>query len=203
MLDNGVSALMDRMIGKFANAGAEVSLSDPGVEWLSSSCRAAFLASYAARFGGYVENSRDLLGDSIASRAEAGANVPAKFLREAPLERVKLFNRVETLFADVAVILSPTLAALPPRCDFDETGPITINGEVAGTLFDEWFTYPQPFNLTGHPAMSIPAGTLDGLPVGMQIVGRNFSEQTLIDIAVAVEILNPWAGEWPSTVQLH
>lgn len=199
MLDNGISTLMDRMVGKFTNAGAEISLPDPDFEWLSNSCRAAFLASYAARFGGYVENSRDLLGKDIASRAEAGAKVPAKFLREAPLERVKLFNRVESLFTDVDIILSPTLTALPPRCDFDATGPITINGKIAGNLFDEWFTYPQPFNLTGHPAMSIPAGNLDGLPVGMQIVGRNFSEQTLINIAAAVEILNPWAGEWPST----
>jgi Asp-tRNA(Asn)/Glu-tRNA(Gln) amidotransferase A subunit family amidase len=44
-----------------------------------------------------------------------------------------------------------------------------------------------PANLTGHPAASVPAGFSDGLPIGMQIVGRRFEEGTVMALAAAVE----------------
>jgi aspartyl-tRNA(Asn)/glutamyl-tRNA(Gln) amidotransferase subunit A len=50
-----------------------------------------------------------------------------------------------------------------------------------------------PANLHGNPAISIPSGFLDGLPIALQIVGRHFNEQILLDIALDVERNNPWA----------
>ena len=44
-----------------------------------------------------------------------------------------------------------------------------------------------PFNLTGHPALSINAGFSAGLPVGMMIVGRKFDESTVLNVAFAYE----------------
>ena len=55
------------------------------------------------------------------------------------------------------------------------------------------YNYPAPFNLTGHPALSIPAGrTPDGLPVGIQAVAPWYDEQRLVDLAAAIELLQPW-----------
>jgi amidase len=49
-----------------------------------------------------------------------------------------------------------------------------------------------PFNLTHHPALSVPCGTVDGLPVGMMLVGRHFDESILYRLAHAFEAAGPW-----------
>jgi aspartyl-tRNA(Asn)/glutamyl-tRNA(Gln) amidotransferase subunit A len=50
----------------------------------------------------------------------------------------------------------------------------------------------MPANLSGNPAVSIPVGTVDGLPVGMQIIGRHHQEQLLLDLALVAERERPW-----------
>ena len=49
-----------------------------------------------------------------------------------------------------------------------------------------------PANLTGNPAVTIPAGTVDGLPVGLQVIGRHHEEQLLLDLARLAERERPW-----------
>jgi aspartyl-tRNA(Asn)/glutamyl-tRNA(Gln) amidotransferase subunit A len=49
-----------------------------------------------------------------------------------------------------------------------------------------------PANITGNPAISIPAGTFDGLPVGMQVIGRHHEDALLLDLARVVELERPW-----------
>ena len=65
-------------------------------------------------------------------------------------------------------------------------------------MFDRLpFTYP--FNLTGQPAASVPCGfTSDGLPVGLQIVGRWRDEATVLRAAACFEAAQPWTGIRPS-----
>jgi aspartyl-tRNA(Asn)/glutamyl-tRNA(Gln) amidotransferase subunit A len=50
-----------------------------------------------------------------------------------------------------------------------------------------------PANVTGNPAISIPVGTVEGLPVGMQIIGRHHAEPLLLDLALAIERERPWS----------
>ena len=71
-----------------------------------------------------------------------------------------------------------------------------MNGEGVDPLIGWCLTYPA--NFTGHPAASVPAGfTRDGLPVGMQLVGRRFDEATLIAASAAFERTRPWYGSYP------
>jgi aspartyl-tRNA(Asn)/glutamyl-tRNA(Gln) amidotransferase subunit A len=61
-----------------------------------------------------------------------------------------------------------------------------------------WVCYTYPFNLTGQPAASIPAGfTREGLPVGMQLVARAYREDDLFAAAAAFESARPWAERAP------
>ena len=57
---------------------------------------------------------------------------------------------------------------------------------LLGTAFD-FCQNTGPFNVTGHPALSINAGFSDGLPVGMMIKGRKFDEATVLNVAYAYE----------------
>jgi Asp-tRNA(Asn)/Glu-tRNA(Gln) amidotransferase A subunit family amidase len=54
-----------------------------------------------------------------------------------------------------------------------------------------------PINLTGHPAVSVPAGFVDGLPVGLQLIGRRFDDKTVLAAAARLEATAPWADQYP------
>jgi len=84
------------------------------------------------------------------------------------------------------------IAATNPDVSFDADGPLpgVFGGIDAGPGNNGRLTFPA--NLHGNPAISIPAGTLDGLPIGLQVVGRHFSEQQLLDLALTVERTRPW-----------
>ena len=83
-------------------------------------------------------------------------------------ERRAYCERMEAFFDDVDLLLTPTLPVTAFPAGRDQPG------EVAGrpTEYLSWTAFTYPFNVSGQPAASVPCGMLDGLPVGLQIVGR-------------------------------
>jgi aspartyl-tRNA(Asn)/glutamyl-tRNA(Gln) amidotransferase subunit A len=92
------------------------------------------------------------------------------------------------------LLLTPTVA-VPP---FAAGGslPREVDGERVTPL--GWMPFTYPFNLTGQPAASVPAGmTADGLPVGLQIVGQRLADRTVLAASAAFEALRPWSDRRP------
>jgi len=108
--------------------------------------------------------------------------------------RQLLRRDVEQAFERVDCLLAPTVPiAAPPL----EGGRVTVNGESRdrrGTLL----RLTRGFNLTGHPAVSVPCGfTAGGLPAGLQLVGRPFDEATILRLAHAYEQATAWHRRRP------
>ena len=96
---------------------------------------------------------------------------------------------------DVDVLVTPTSGILPPSVDW---APWDQPPDVHMATFMGFANFAQPFNLSGQPGVSVPAvWTDDGLPVGVQLVGRPFAEATLLQVARQLEVSMPWDSRRP------
>jgi aspartyl-tRNA(Asn)/glutamyl-tRNA(Gln) amidotransferase subunit A len=124
---------------------------------------------------------------------EAGGGYSAADLWEAQYARTDCFGKIQKILVAFDLIASPTLSAAPLPVGIDPLARITIAGRDAGTIRGAWYPYTFPFNLTGHPALSLPCGwTEERMPIGLQLVGRWHDDRFLLDVAERLETA------WPS-----
>jgi amidase/aspartyl-tRNA(Asn)/glutamyl-tRNA(Gln) amidotransferase subunit A len=141
----------------------------------------------------------DLLGEhredfppEYLERIAAGEKMTLKDLARDQAIRSEVYDAVQSLFARYDILITPTLSCLPVKnaTDGNTIGPRSVNGETVDPLIGWCLTYP--FNFTGHPAASIPAGRVGHLPVGMQIIGRRYGDRDVLSASAAFEKLRPW-----------
>lgn len=110
--------------------------------------------------------------------------------------RSQVYDAVQGVFANHDLLITSTLAGMPVknRDDGNKVGPTHINGEEVDLLIGWCLTYS--INFIGHPAASIPAGMVDDLPVGMQIIGRRYADTDVFAASAAFERLRPWAPSY-------
>jgi aspartyl-tRNA(Asn)/glutamyl-tRNA(Gln) amidotransferase subunit A len=146
----------------------------------------------AAKLGALWPDCADQLTPEIRSamrRTEGLYNAEARAKIER--RRVELNEAMARVFDPVEGV-DFVITASNPDVAFDADGPLpsVFGGIEAGAKNNGRLTFPA--NLHGNPAISIPAGTLDGLPFGLQVVGRHYSEELLLDLALSVERARPW-----------
>ncbi len=124
---------------------------------------------------------------SPAVLAFLGKRLPLEAATDAVTLRKAWANAIARLMTRYDLILTPTLpvTAFPA----EREGPATIAGASVGP--DEWCPFTFPFNLTGQPAVSVFAGLVDGLPVGLQIVGPHLGDALALTAAAKFEALFP------------
>jgi amidase len=96
----------------------------------------------------------------------------------------------DRVLADYDLLLMPTLPIKATRLP-DEDAPI---GEIVARAL-EMIPNTSPFDVTGHPAMSLPCGKVDGLPVGVMLIGRHYAEKTIYRAAHAYEQGVDWRDQ--------
>ena len=120
--------------------------------------------------------------------------VPPSRRRSVLARRSRTTARITALWDEFDVLLTPALArtAIPATGGYRKPAPLAV--DVAGR-----FTPFTPiFNLTGQPAISLPAGIgADGLPLSVQLVGRLGAEDVLYSLAAQIEAAAPWADRRP------
>jgi aspartyl-tRNA(Asn)/glutamyl-tRNA(Gln) amidotransferase subunit A len=113
----------------------------------------------------------------------------------AHTQRKALCNKMWRFMASYDLLLTPTLAV--PPFPVHMQGPEIIEGRMGRNA--DWLCFTFPANMTGQPAATIPAGfTKDGLPVGLQIIGRHLDDRTVLKASGAFERARPWAHKWPA-----
>jgi amidase len=101
--------------------------------------------------------------------------------------RPQLRKAYDDAFADVDILAMPTIP-------FTAT-PIPAADAPLGVLIDTALNMQAntcPFDVSGHPAFTVPCGSKNGLPVGLMLVGRHFEETTLFRLASAIEAATDW-----------
>ena len=119
----------------------------------------------------------------------------AEDFTNARIGRQRLCNVMWRFMANYDLLLTPTLAV--PAFPVHMQGPEVIEGRMGRPA--AWLCFTFPANMTGQPAATIPAGfTKDGLPVGLQIIGRHLDDRTVLRASGAFERARPWADQWPA-----
>ena len=122
----------------------------------------------------------------------------AEELTDAQVARKRLVNRMWRFMGDYDLLLSPTLT-VPPFPLYMQ-GPEIVDGRMVSP--SAWLGFTQPMNLTGQPAISVPAGfTRETLPVGLQIAGRHLADADVLRAAAAYEQAAPWAHHRPDVAR--
>ena len=117
---------------------------------------------------------------------------------DANVVRKSVCNRMWRFMQTYDLLLTPTLAV--PPFPVHMQGPEVIEGRMVGST--QWLCFTFPLNMTGQPAASVPAGfTRDGLPIGLQIVGRHLADASVISAAAAFEAARPWGHRWPALLE--
>ena len=119
----------------------------------------------------------------------------AEDLTSAVMGRKAVTNKMWRFMRRYDILLTPTLAVPPFALHIQ--GLEKIDGRMVQPF--AWLAFTFPFNLTGQPAASVPAGfTASGLPVGLQIIGRHLADASVLRAAAAFEAAKPWADAWPA-----
>lgn len=196
-VDPEVRDVVTQAARRFARElGAELDEIDPGI------------ADEGATFAALVAFESDLTG-MRQMQAELGSRMSphlsailqrdwrAETFTNANTTRKKLCNQMWRFMQHYDLLLSPTLAV--PPFPLNMQGPEIIDGRMVRS--DHWLSFCFPFNFTGQPAASVPAGfTASGLPIGMQIVGRHLDDGLVLAACAAFERIQPWNHITPVSI---
>lgn len=197
-------------IGRTLDAlGHKVEEASPQFDW------EAFLASQLTLFAAFVAESAtglsaalgrklgpDVLEAVTLSYVDYGRRLTALDLTAA-LRTNNVFSRsVGAFFRNYEVLLTPTMARLPPPLGyFNQNDPTIDPLSWLHKNFSEVEPFTSLFNATGQPAISLPlTHSSSGLPIGVQLVTRSGDEATLFRLAAQFEQVYPWAQRRPRVV---
>ncbi|HET7093317.1 MAG TPA: amidase family protein, partial [Thermomicrobiales bacterium] len=187
--DDGVEADVRMAFDAAAAAVADLGLPVVPVELPhpAHAARALLALMYMEASAFHAANLRRRADDYSANtreRLELGLLLPGTRYVAAQRARRVIVDAYRRLFERIDLLLTPVAASASYRLDDAPARPVLDTGDRMGPLI----RFTGPFNLTGQPALSIPAGRTDaGLPIGVQLVGRPFDETRLLQVGAALQ----------------
>ena len=194
-VDPRVLAVCENAAGIFETLGCHVEVVNPGWENPEEPFTTMVAAQFYAAWSDRLPDAEPQMDPSLVRLIRRGGAVSTRDYLRAVAFVETYWAEVQTFLERFDVLLMPTVAvppfgagALPPR---------EIAGQDVSVL--GWMPFTYPFNMTGQPAASVPAGWTDeGLPVGLQIVGRRHADGTVLAASAAFEAASPWSDRRPA-----
>jgi len=194
VVDPDVLEVCENAAVAFEELGCHVEVVSPGWDNPEDLFGTLIAAQFHAAWSERLADAEALMDPTLAKFIRRGAAVTA-------IEYVQAVTRIDTYWDDVRaflerfdLLLMPTVAVPPFAAGAPP--PREIRSERVSVL--GWMPFTYPFNLTGQPAASVPVGfTAEGLPVGLQIVGRQQADRTVLAAAAAFETARPWRDRRP------
>ena len=193
-VDPQVREIVERAVKVFeSDLGCTVEQADPGWE----DPYGAFWAVLCGETD--LKGLREMVarhGDNMSSHIVdfAAREWTAEDITNATMARKAVYNKMWRFMRNYDLVLTPTLAC--PPFPIHMQGPEKIDDRWVHPVY--WLSFTFPVNLTGQPAASVPAGwTDDGLPVGLQIIGRHLDDSLVLKASAAFEEAAPWRDRWP------
>jgi amidase len=136
-----------------------------------------------ARYADRLASSKDLLTPQLIAQVSDSLKIDARAITRAERLRTEYWHRARRFLDRYDYIMLPTVGV--PAFHLDRPLPTTIGGKPVGRFYDV-FLGTYAFSITGLPTMSVPCGlNSEGLPVGLQIVGRRLREDMILEAAAA------------------
>lgn len=179
-------ALVAAAAKRFEKIGAHVEQTDPPGGDVSEIFRTLWWAGAAFLLGDLSEEKKTKLDPGLRQMAEDGRAISTREYLSANAARGVYASAMRQFMEGYDFLLTPAVAT--PAFDAGQISPLDEDGNA----WMNWTPFSFPFNLTQQPAASIPCGfTSDGLPVGLQIVGRMFDDARVLAAAAAYELADP------------
>ncbi len=184
-----------------AMLGAEVEEVTDAIDWMEMPGRVMYQGNYAVAMQKHLAQWANQMDPTLLAWVERGSQFTMAEFRQGQYARTTLFRAIQALFERFDVLVSPTLACTALPADFDAANDeVVVNGVRCGITRQSSSAYVYPFNLTGHPALTLPAGLArDGLPTAVQLIGPWGGDMDLLRLGSLLEQARPWAGRRPAT----
>jgi aspartyl-tRNA(Asn)/glutamyl-tRNA(Gln) amidotransferase subunit A len=187
-----VETLIVAAAARFEQLGAQVEQVDPPGGDMGDTFKTLWWAGAGFLLGDLPEEKKTQLDPGLRQMAEEGARIPLKQYLVANAARGAFGSGMRQFMARYDFLLTPMVAT--PAFNMGQLSP--VDGD--GNAWMNWTPFSFPFNLTQQPAASIPCGfTRNGLPVGLQIVGRMFDDAGVLSAAAAYEFADPHFDKLP------
>lgn len=193
----GVMAVCERALGVFRTLGCEVESTYPDFEGADEAFQTLRAWEYAfnATENDNYPAQKHLYKDTVVWNIEKGLKLSALDIARAEAKRTQLFQRLQSFLTNYEFLVLPTTQVVP--FDVDTEWVREINGNALETYLD-WMSICSVITVTGLPAISIPCGfTKEGLPVGLQIIGRHQRDFEVLQMAYAFEQVTQFAKTRP------
>jgi Asp-tRNA(Asn)/Glu-tRNA(Gln) amidotransferase A subunit family amidase len=193
VVDPEVKQVCATAVRAFRELGCRVERVTPGWPSPREAWWEIFGGGIATRMAGDLDR-REQIDPGLCAIIEATLRNPPTRYVQAWFDRLAWWQHPRALFEKYDLLVTPATACPPFPVGLDNPA------EIAGTPIAPyaWTPFTYPFNLTGQPAASVPCGfTRDGLPIGLQIVGRRHADASVLTASAAFERARPWAHHRP------
>ena len=198
MIDSEVLEACETAAMALGRLGAGVEPMDDDMEPVEPVWFAYSSAMWNARFRDLLPKWGNKLSPTLVRQMELGKSTTGEAVGRALLARTQLYRKVQGWFDRFDAIAMPTLTRTAIPIEERLFEPIEIEGRKADSVRKAWYPYTHPFNLTGHPAITLPCGFhSDGLPMAIQLVGRRSEDARLLRVAALFEQARPWDARRP------